>query len=113
MTRVSMRGAALKKAVFWREQIEGWRRSGLTQAEYCRRTDLAKSSFQYWRRRLRAEEAASSEGPVVVPVSIKQLTSQKRPEPIFLHAGGYRIELGGEFCPATLERLLWVLGRAE
>jgi hypothetical protein len=31
--------------------------SGLSQAAFCRRNDLALSTFQYWRRRLRDESA--------------------------------------------------------
>ena len=36
----------------WQEKIESWKRSGLSQVEYCRENDLAFSTFQYWRTRL-------------------------------------------------------------
>ena len=41
---------------YWRRALVAQRHSGLTQAEFCRRNDLALSTFQYWRRRLRETE---------------------------------------------------------
>ncbi len=37
-------------AAFWRRTIRAHDHSGLTQADFCRRNELALSTFQYWRR---------------------------------------------------------------
>lgn len=37
---------------YWREQMNGWRASGLTQAEYCRQNDLDANRFSNWKRRI-------------------------------------------------------------
>jgi transposase-like protein len=42
----------------WRELIQGWPGSGLTQAEYCERHGVSVSSFYRWRERLRQEANA-------------------------------------------------------
>jgi hypothetical protein len=38
----------------WRERIDGWRRSNLSVAEYCRQEQLSPPSFFAWRKRLTA-----------------------------------------------------------
>jgi len=49
---------------FWRRAMTAHRRSGLTQVDFCRRNDLALSTFQYWRRRLRDAEPEASSRPL-------------------------------------------------
>jgi hypothetical protein len=40
-----------KKRIFWKEQIERWRESGLSQTEYCRQHDLKRHRLAYWEKR--------------------------------------------------------------
>ena len=35
----------LERAAFWREQVEGWRESGQTQAAYCAEQGLSVNSL--------------------------------------------------------------------
>ena len=51
---------------FWRRAMKAHRHSGLTQVEFCRRNELALSTFQYWRRRLREVEPESGTEPLEV-----------------------------------------------
>jgi hypothetical protein len=44
----------------WRGHFEAWRRSGLTQREYCERHGLSLKSFGNWRGQLKREDAAGS-----------------------------------------------------
>jgi len=37
--------------------ISGWRRSGWSVARFCRERGLSRSTFDHWRRKLRAAEA--------------------------------------------------------
>ena len=46
----------------WRRHIEAWSRSGLSQAEYCRRHGLQRKAFSRWKRRLE-QEGGSVAGP--------------------------------------------------
>lgn len=61
---------------FWRRTLKAQRHSGLSQVEFCRRNDLAVSTFQYWRRRLREmqPETGTAATPDFVEVAL-------RPEP--------------------------------
>ena len=44
---------------FWRQLVAEQRESGLSQRAFCEQRDLAVSTFQWWRRRLRSEGPAA------------------------------------------------------
>lgn len=61
------------KAAAWRQRIEQWRQSGLTQAAFCRQRNLALATFQWWRRRLNARGADTAAAvSAFVPVRLKE-----------------------------------------
>jgi hypothetical protein len=41
------------RAKYWGRLLESWRKSGLTQAEFCRRRGVKAVTFAWWKRRLR------------------------------------------------------------
>lgn len=41
-----------ERARYWATQVTAWERSGLTQAEYCRRRRIKAGSFAWWKRQL-------------------------------------------------------------
>lgn len=41
-----------ERAKYWATQVRAWERSGLTQAEYCRRRRIKAGSFAWWKRQL-------------------------------------------------------------
>jgi hypothetical protein len=49
-------------AAYWESQIEAWRDSGVSQAEYCKANNLRYSRFLYWRRKL--EQANPEQGGI-------------------------------------------------
>ena len=40
-----------EKQTFWKQHIEGWRSSGLSQKAYCESHCISVSNFGYWRKR--------------------------------------------------------------
>jgi hypothetical protein len=51
------------KGAYWKKRIAEWERSGQSQRVFCSERDLALSTFQWWRTKLRraqAQEAAAS-----------------------------------------------------
>ncbi len=40
------------RAKYWQGLIAAWERSGLTQAEFCRRRGVKPVSFAWWKRKL-------------------------------------------------------------
>jgi hypothetical protein len=45
---------------FWTRHVKGWRASGLTQAQYCRRHRLLKGTLGYWASTLNRPKASGS-----------------------------------------------------
>lgn len=41
-----------ERAEYWATQVAAWERSGMTQAEYCRRRRIKAGSFAWWKRQL-------------------------------------------------------------
>jgi len=113
MSKITKQEQSLRKAAYWRDQIDEWRRSGLSQAEYCRQSGFSLGLFNYWKRRLKvtdAEKIALKTG--IVPLPVIQLSPARPSEPVVLVAGGYQIELRGDFCVTALKKLLSILGQA-
>ena len=92
-----------KLSRYWKSNIERWATLGLTQTEYCRRNDLSKVRFTYWKRKFKRQN---------LPVEFIQL-----PMPANIHTTGLKLNLGqgGQieipdgFTSETLERVLATL----
>lgn len=103
------------KEKYWRTHLAAQERSGLTLAEYCRRNRLSKTTFGWWKRKLKGNRST----PVtLVPVSIvpyQTSASFKCQQPssgvAMITRDGCRIEIGIDFHPPTLEQVLRTLGR--
>jgi hypothetical protein len=92
----------------WEEHMRQWRSSDLTQAEYCRRNELKWSTFHYWRKRL--QETATTVTLVEVPVS-NGLGCQSCQQLTLVLGDHYKVEIGDNFNPSTLVKLVDTLGR--
>ncbi len=42
-----------ERAQYWARRVAAWEKSGLSQAEFCRRQDIKAVSFSWWKRQLR------------------------------------------------------------
>ena len=108
MAKASRKQKKPRSADFWRKHVDGWRASKLTQAEYCRRHKLSAGAFWHWKRRFLSHGCKT---PDIVAIPVQQVTVKEVQQPIILHASGYQVELSGNFCQATLAKLLETLGR--
>lgn len=54
----------------WRELIEAWQSSNLTQKEFCAQQSIAYSGFHYWFKKFREEESLSASNSGFSPVKI-------------------------------------------
>jgi hypothetical protein len=80
--------AARQGVEYWREQVEGWRASGLSQIAYCEQHGLNIKSFRRWRTKLQRTAATAL---TLVPISVGAPIGAPA---IRLHSpGGWRIEL--------------------
>ena len=116
-------GAARRR--YWQAQVEAQRRSGLSQAAFCRRRGFPKGTFGFWKWKLRREAGRTPDRgvaltprptgtPSFVPI---QITAVQRPcavEPVPAPDGEIEIALGdgrhvrmrGRVEPAWLVQVL-------
>jgi len=94
----------------WSQHFDRWRRSGVSQREYCERYGLSLSTFQLWRRKLAsaATEACFDIVPVPNPSAPASWSSQP-PAVVLTLDGGYRIEVADGVKAETLHLVLDVL----
>ena len=87
----------------WKANIERWATSGLTQTEYCRRNDLSRDRFTYWKRKFKSQNLPVEFIQLPMPANINS-TGLK------LNLGqGVQIEIPDGFTSETLERVLAIL----
>lgn len=82
---------------FWQEQLDGWRRSGLTQVGYCASRGLNIKSFQRWRCKEKKTAASTQPSLTLIPVSVGAPVMGGT---VCLHSpGGWRLELPATSAP--------------
>lgn len=63
----------------WRERLAQWQASGLSVRAFCLRRGLVETAFYYWKRELRARDAAAATASTPSPVWKKPLTKKSQP----------------------------------
>ena len=109
----------------WRQLVEGWPQSGLTQAQYCEHHNISVASLYRWRQILRRPPSESRPAPAagragaavrLLPVELLgELVQSARPAGHALSlvfADGVRLEIAPGFDDATLQRVVGVLREA-
>ncbi len=95
---------------YWQRHIRAQQASGLSRAEYCRQQHLSYHALTYWQRKV---GRTSSAGPALVPVPVEKMLpppgrGQGTGVKIIL-SNTVAIEVGDQFSPQTLHRVLAVL----
>jgi hypothetical protein len=102
----------LAKRQYWQEHVECWKRSGLSQAEYCRLNLLRLKNFWYWKKQNTGKTAeqlrffplalvpTKAANPIKPESASLQLTLQEQ---------RFRIEIGENFSPSVLKGLILTL----
>lgn len=103
------------KGRVWGGRIEAWRRSGESQAAYCRRHGLKRALFVYWKRRLEEPDAGITGCSTIQLVEVPAARGSNGANGsaaatgVVLVAAGWRVELEAGFDEAALRRVLTVL----
>lgn len=92
-----------ERARFWRSHIDQWSVSKLTQTEYCRKNDLSRTRFTYWKVKFKKQN---------LPVGFVQISEPMlhAPAELKLNIGReFQIEIPDGFSQAALEQVLMAL----
>ena len=99
-----------QKRANWQQHIDEWLGSGLSQRDYCRSKGLALASFGYWRGKLKCSESAKPcFYPLVVATEANFETGGHDNSGLRVMLGRYAIEIGEQFSPAVLQKLVTAL----
>ncbi len=65
-----------RTATEWKHHLDAWKRSGLSQTEYCRQHDLNNKVFSLWKGKLakKSLKVSESKQPTLVPSSVIEKT---------------------------------------
>ena len=100
----SRRDKSKELTEFWQFHIDQWGMSGQTQTEYCRRNDLSRDRFTYWKMKFKRKN---------LPVEFIQVTTDSinfNQTGLKLNIGpGLQVEIPDGFSSHTLEQVLKTL----
>lgn len=97
---------------YWQAHIKALSESGLSRAEYCRQQKLSYHALIYWQRKFSPKVKQSlTLVPVAFPSAAARSDSQSGDAGLkILLPGQIAIAVADHFSPATLVRLLKLLG---
>lgn len=117
---------SVEKERYWREVIDGWRRSGGSVRQWCSAGHISEPSFYSWRRVLAERDAAavsqqaggqnSGQKPAqttMLPVEIMPVRSPQEPAPLEITFAGGTHLLVRAHCQAALLREVLAALRPE
>jgi len=108
MTEKSRQEENTEKRRYWKEHLDAWQISGLSQVEYCRQHDLSRFRFQYWKRRFEGSVSM----PALIEVPFASVMARKPYQALRLVVGDhYQIAVERDFDPMALRQLIGVLDR--
>lgn len=111
------------KEQYWREVIDGWRRSGGSVRQWCTQRQISEPSFYSWRKTLAKRDAAAAPLPPVrrgvrrkrapaamIPVEIVPPSNHPQSAPLeIILSGGVQVLVRAHCQPALLREALAAL----
>ena len=98
-----------QKRSFWKQHIDSWQQTGLTQTEYCRQHNLKHHQLVYWRKRLPKTETDVS----FVPLKLEDLLDLPAPQQqaalTLVVNNQFKIEIRAGFDAQLLRQLIFAL----
>ncbi len=95
-----------QKRIYWKQQIENWQSSGVTQSAFCQKHDLKPHQFTYWKKRFVQAET----GIRFVPIKFRHpasLSSGVSSTSLRLIVGNdLQIEIQHNFDPQLLRKII-------
>ena len=98
-----------QKRTYWKQHINSWQETGLTQAEYCRRNNLKHHQLVYWKKRFLKTETEVSFVPLKL-VDLLDVPAQPDHAPLCLVINNhFKIEIRTGFNALLLRQLIIAL----
>lgn len=99
------------KKRFWQTHIRVWKKSGLSQNEYCSRNTLRANQFCYWKKKLSSDNQDTIK---FVPIAVERAKNMEQREledsGLTISLGQISIKLTNDFNPSVLTKAVAALG---
>lgn len=111
MKNTELEDESRSKRRLWQAHLRAWKKSGLSQNEYCRRHKLRPSQFCYWKKKL---SIGAQDTVKFVPVAISPgNNAEAHPSDdsgLTIRLGKISIKLSNDFNPSVLVKAVDALG---
>lgn len=101
-----------RKQEFWEAKIKEWEKSNLTQIEYCRNENLKPKSFTYWKNKIKKSSQLPTFVPVITNTSPVIRVNDNSDLRLVINSD-FKVEIGDNFTPETLVRLIQTIEGME
>jgi len=98
-----------KKRTYWKQQIDSWQQTGLTQIEYCRRHNLKHHQLVYWKKRFRKTETQVSFASLKLEDLLDIPSPPQRASLCLIINDQFKIEIRAGFDAQLLRQLIFAL----
>ena len=98
-----------QKRTYWKQHIDSWQETGLSQAEYCRRHHLKHHQLVYWKKRFLETETDVSFVPVKLEDLLDIPAQPDRASLCLVVNNQFKIEIRAGFDAQLLRQLILAL----
>ena len=99
-----------QKRIYWKQHIDSWQETGLTQSEYCRRNNLKHHQLVYWKKRfLKTCETGVSFVPVKMQDLLDMPAQPDRASLSLIINDHFKVEIRSGFDAQLLRQLIFAL----
>ena len=98
-----------QKRTYWKQHIDSWQETGLSQAEYCRRHSLKHHQLVYWKKRFLKSETDVSFVPLKLEDLLDMPAREDRAPLCLVINHHFKIEIRAGFDAQLLRQLIFAL----
>ena len=109
MEQISRAEQVEQKRAYWKQHIDSWQQTGLTQAEYCRRHNLKHHQLVYWRKRFLKTETDVRFVPLKLEDLLDMPSGPQLASLTLVIDNQFKIEIRAGFDPQLLRQLIFSL----
>ncbi len=98
-----------QKRTYWKQHIDSWQETGLTQVEYCRQHNLKHHQLVYWKKRFIKTETSVSFVPLKLENLLEMPARQDQASLTLVINNQFNIEIRAGFDAQLLRQLIFAL----
>jgi len=102
-----------QKRSYWKQHIDSWQQTGLTQVEYCRQHNLKHHQLVYWKTRFLKSETNVSFVPLKLEDLFEIPARQDQSSLTLVINNQFKIEIRAGFDAQLLRQLIYALRGAS